>query len=166
MPSLPEPIWRRRIDREFALMQQSGYAFSSNADKTEYELALEGPGLSLEGNAVLPRTTHSVRIRLTREFPYAGGIEVTWLSPIFHPNIRSEDGKVCIQLLNAWSADVTVANLVAGIISLLEHPNPSDPLNKPAADYFLAHPDALNSPRPPETNLPKRPRILSESAGP
>ncbi len=161
MPSLPEPVWRRRLQREHEIMSESRASFTCNADRTEYTITLHAPGLVLEeSGAVRMQDAHRVRIRLGREYPYAGGLEVTWLTPIFHPNIRQEDGKVCIQLLNAWSADVTVANIVEGLAHLLEKPNPSDPLNKPAADYFMAHPNALNRSHLPAAHIVKRPRIV------
>ncbi len=137
MPRLPEAIWRRRLDNEFAELSASGAVFKAGADKTEYVLELSARGIVLQGGREVPVNSHRVRIRLLRDYPYPGGLEVTWLSPIFHPNIRPQDGRVCIQLLNAWSEGLSLVSLAAGLKQLLENPNPKDPLNKEAAKYFL-----------------------------
>jgi ubiquitin-protein ligase len=143
-------------------MAESGFKFSCDNARTEYKVTLFGPGLCLSNDSIVPRKEHEFEIILGRDYPYAGGLAVHWLTPIFHPNIREEDGKVCIQLLNAWSAEITVVSLVNAILQLLENPNPLDPLNKPAADYFSEHPQAHLQGTPAQKDLPRRPRILSE----
>jgi len=158
MPWLPEAIWRRRLESEFSLMRQSGFSFTATADKTSYEITIVLPGLEKTGSLVRRRDGHRVRILLKREFPYAGGIEVTWLTPIFHPNIRPGDGKVCIQLVNQWAEGQTVKQVVDALQHLLQHPNPYSPLNHEAADYFEDNPDALTAGEPPAL---KRPRIIA-----
>ncbi len=155
MPMLPEAIWRRRLESEFQQMVASKENFEVNESKTSYVISLRGVGLFKNGNSLQKRESHSIQIDLKREYPYAGGIEVTWLTPIFHPNIRSEDGKVCIQLLNEWSEGMTLASLVKALKQLLEKPNPNDALNKEAADYFAMHPNALN-----ETVTVRKPRVV------
>ncbi|MFH0922462.1 MAG: ubiquitin-conjugating enzyme E2, partial [Candidatus Micrarchaeota archaeon] len=116
-----------------------------------------GPGLARNGDAVERRDFHSVQIDLLRSFPYPGSVEITWLTPIFHPNIREQDGIVCIQLINEWAAGQTIASVVNALKQLLKNPNPHDPLNRDAANYFIAHPDALSASAPAEV---KKPRIV------
>ncbi len=89
---------------------------------------------------MVSRNRHSVLIDLLREYPYPGGVEVYWLTPIFHPNIREKDGAVCIQLVNAWRESQNLVSLVQGLYHLLENPNPQSPLNEEAARYYLEHP--------------------------
>ncbi len=137
MAFLPEAIWQRRLESEHRQMVESGEAFTASADKAEYRVDIVADGLALDSSdRVVQRREHKVRIRLLRNYPYAGGIDVTWMTPIFHPNIRNEDGKVCIQLLNNWAASQSVASLVQGLRQLLKNPNPADPLDKRAAEYF------------------------------
>lgn len=159
MPFLPESIWKRRLESEYAELQLSGAKFEASSDKTIYTITLFTPAFkeSEEGN-VEETSFHQVRIELKREFPYAGGIEVTWLTPIFHPNIREEDGRVCIQLLNQWGEMTSLKNIVEGLKQLLSNPNPASPLNKKAADFFLRNPRALNASR---AGAPSVPRIIS-----
>mgnify|MGYP001606539720 CR=1 FL=1 len=135
MPFLPEAIWRRRVDAEYTRLRDSGERFQVNADKTRYVISVAGPGLYKQGSTLTRRFNHDVEIVLKREYPYAGGIEVVWLTPIFHPNIR-EDGRVCIHLLNEWSEAQTLDALVNALRQLLKAPNYHDALNKEAADYF------------------------------
>ncbi|MBI5228718.1 hypothetical protein HY991_01310 [Candidatus Micrarchaeota archaeon] len=137
MPQLPEVIWKRRLESEFDEMKKSGVAFNVNEEKTDYRLRFVGEGVENSGNEIKKRFTHEVRILLRREFPYAGGVEVYWTTPIFHPNI-SKEGLVCIQLLKLWSPSVSVKNIADGLKQLLENPNPKDPLNKEAAEYFIS----------------------------
>jgi len=157
MPNLPEAIWQRRLESEFEEMRESGFKFDCTSDKTRYVISLHGPGLARNGDAIERRDFHSVQIDLLRSFPYPGSVEITWLTPIFHPNIREQDGIVCIQLVNQWAETVAVASLTRALKQLLENPNPGDPLNRNAADYFIAHPNALSSSAPAEI---KKPRIV------
>ena len=146
MPFLPEAIWKRRLAAEFEELKGSGAEYTVNSDLTVYEFTIRAKGLVQDASGnVSSSNSHKVRVLLKREYPYAGGIEVTWLTSIFHPNIRMEDGRVCIHLLNEWAEGQSLSSLAAGLKQLLENPNPSDPLNKVAAEYFLAHPDALTS---------------------
>jgi len=156
VPWLPEAIWRRRLESEYALLRESGVVFTTNADKTVYEVVLNKAGLEKIGSLVRKRGSHKIRISLGREFPYAGGIEVTWLTPIFHPNIRPADGRVCIQLVNQWAEGQTVKQVVEALEHLLENPNPASPLNHEAAVYFKENTEFLAG-EPPAL---KRPRII------
>lgn len=156
MAFLPESIWKRRLESEFKQMSASSEKFVANAERTEYEVTIVGKGFFLDGVQVKQRREHKVRIKLLRNFPYAGGIEVVWKTPIFHPNIRQEDGKVCIQLLNNWAASMSVLSLVAGLRQLLENPNLSDPLDKMAAEYFSGGKLELKK----YSSVPGMPRIL------
>jgi len=156
MAALPEAIWKRRLESEYDEMRESGERFEANAALTEYTVSMRGPGLYRDNGKVFRRDSHSVKIELLRSYPYPGGIDVVWLTPIFHPNIREADGKVCIQLLNDWAENQTVAALVKSLHHLLENPNPNDALNKEAADYFAENPGAqLQAPA-----TPGKPRIV------
>ncbi len=146
MPKLPEGIWKRRLENEFSTLSTNPAIsnLETNQDRSEYHFKLRANGHkksegenSNNGNySIVPISSHDVSIYLTREYPYAGGIEVIWDSPIFHPNIREKDGAVCIQLVNKWSEGQTLSNVVDALVQMLENPNPYSPLNSEAAKYF------------------------------
>ena len=141
------------MDSEFDEMKSAGFNFEASGDRTQYTVSLKGKGFAKQGDSVLERDSHTVEIVLLREFPYPGGIEVYWISPIFHPNIREDDGRVCIQLVNDWSETSSVAGVVRALQHLLANPNPKDPLNKVAAKWFEDNGFAGSK--------PKKPRIVS-----
>ena len=104
-------------------------------------------------NAYLePKNNHRAKVAIKRQFPYAGGIEIKWISSIFHPNLDPLENKnvgggtgfVCLNVLKKWSKLSDLSTSVNALRLLVEHPNANDPLNYPecleAAEYFKAHP--------------------------
>jgi ubiquitin-protein ligase len=136
VPALPEAIWRRRLESEHQELKGTGIDFEASGDHTTYLLRIRAPGYEKSPQGVKERFEHEVRITLKREYPYPGGLEVGWITPIFHPNIRASDGRVCLHLLTHWGAAITLAELSKGLQHLLENPNPADPLDKEAASWF------------------------------
>ncbi|NUN11070.1 hypothetical protein HUU53_00290 [Candidatus Micrarchaeota archaeon] len=155
---LPSEIYNRRLQSEYNQMLSSGFKFEVNPEKNKYVVTVHGPALHKQNNSLMKRESHTAEIDLLRSYPYPGGIMVYWLTPIFHPNIRAEDGIVCIQLVNDWSENQTVVSVVKALEHLLKHPNPRDPLNKEAAKFFEQNPNALEGVF--EDKKPNKPRII------
>ncbi len=143
MAFLPDAVFQRRLQSEHEQMRKSGFSFSVNPSLTEYEVSLQAAGFARQGGRVFPQNSHRFKFIVKRDYPYAGGLDVIWQTPIFHPNIRESDGKVCIQLVNEWSAAQTLAAVCKAVEHLLENPNPRSPLNIEAARFFDENPDAF-----------------------
>lgn len=155
MPQLPAEIWKRRIDSEYNQLRGRGFDFDVSADRTEYTFRICGAALCVQDGRLVPINRHVVFLRLKREYPYAGGFELVWKTPIFHPNIDGS-GKVCIRLVNLWAAGQTVASIIDALMQLLENPNPESPLNYEAAQYYLENPKSKAAPGA----RPLRPKIV------
>lgn len=57
------------------------------------------------------------------EFPKKGP-EAKFITKMFHPNVR-DDGHICINILNNWDGNLSIENVLYGIIELMDNPNPS-----------------------------------------
>jgi ubiquitin-protein ligase len=126
---------------EFAGSDSGGVTFRTDGNPPDvYHMMLNGPGLAIGGDGQLAvRNLHRCDIYLHLDYPRHPPV-VTWLTPIFHPNILGPErnGGVCI---GSWSAAESLADLCVRLRDLLTYRsiNVGDPLNLDAASWALGH---------------------------
>lgn len=124
----------RRIQKELAEFQKdppmncSGGPVSD--DITTWRACIMGPkGSSFDGGLFY------LNIFFPTDYPFKPP-KVTFETKIFHPNV-SEDGSICLDILKKeWSPVLTIDRVLLSICSLLDDPNPDDPLNAAAARLY------------------------------
>jgi ubiquitin-protein ligase len=119
----------------------SAVTFMTTGDQPDiYHLMLDGSGLALDGDGGLTvRNVHRCEVYLHLDYPRRPPV-VTWLTPIFHPNILGPErnGGVC---LGSWSAAESLADLCTRLHDLLTYRsfNNDDALNLDAAAWTRAN---------------------------
>ena len=100
-------------------------------DIFHWQATLMGPGESpFEGGVFF------LDINFPTDYPYKPP-RVTFSTKIYHPNINSSGG-ICLDILkDNWSPALTVSKVLLSICSLLDEPNPDDPLVMDIAEKYL-----------------------------
>lgn len=108
-------------------------------DIFHWQATLMGPGESpFEGGVFF------LDINFPTDYPYKPP-RITFSTKIYHPNINSSGG-ICLDILkDQWSPALTISKVLISICSLLDDPNPDDPLvpsiaelyKRDKAEYFL-----------------------------
>eukprot|EP00965_Chrysotila_dentata_P183172 6048922-Pleurochrysis_carterae.AAC.3 len=86
-----------------------------------------------------------LRIRCAQNYPLSPP-KVSFVTPIFHPNVLFKTGEICLDILkpDSWTPAWTLQSVCRAVIALLSHPEADSPLN---CDCDLRHPGLATLPR-------------------
>ena len=116
----------QRISRELKLMESEPPANCSAGpdgdDVFHWTATIMGPvGTPYHGGIFY------LNITFPANYPFKPP-KVTFVTKIYHPNINSGGG-ICLDILkDNWSPALTISKVLISICSLLDDPNPDDPL--------------------------------------
>ena len=147
MPELPQEIWKDRVENEIETLEKLNVLEKNSViqsdNSIEVTINIKALGFILknekDGLDLIPQKKHRVFLKINRSFPYPGGIDFSWHSDIFHPNIHPVElstseigtGYICLNVLKKWSRLSDLETTVKALEMLVENPNPDDPLNYP-----------------------------------
>ena len=121
--------------------------------KRELELIQKNPPVNCSAGIVNDNIYHwKATLIGPTESPYEGGVfilditfpekypfkppKIKFLTKIYHPNI-SKKGLICVDILKTnWSPALTTSKVLLSICSLLNDPNPDDPLEPDIAHEY------------------------------
>jgi ubiquitin-conjugating enzyme E2 D/E len=99
-------------------------------DMFHWQATIMGPSDSPYQNGVF-----FLNIQFPTDYPFKPP-KVSFTTKIYHPNINS-NGSICLDILRSqWSPALTIAKVLLSICSLLNDPNPDDPLVPDVANLY------------------------------
>lgn len=160
----PRKKVRLQKDYEELLRLASGRSLLSFEHRgnppTYYKFTINLKGLRLEGDRAVVQETHQFELKLGAYYP-SEPPDVTWLTPIFHPNIRGQAVCHSQQWSPAWSLADFVIEL--GDMIRMDKYNNKSPLDRKAANWAEQNkprfPVDTRSLRQPEISISIKPKI-------
>ena len=131
----------QRITRELAMIQKDppcncSAGLLNDDDIFEWDATIMGPVDSPYEGGVF-----HLRISFPMDYPFKPPICV-FSTKIYHPNINSSGG-ICLDILkDNWSPALTMIKVLLSICSMLDDPNPDDPLVPSIAKLYKENREA------------------------
>lgn len=127
---------RQRIDRELSkiMSNPSSGICVFPTDKYLIEAKITGPTDTPYAEGIF-----SLEIMIPEKYPFAPP-SIKFITKIYHPNI-DDNGRICLDLIKMppsgnWKPTIGLEGLLIAIRSLLEFPNPDDPLMADIAEEY------------------------------
>ena len=109
-----------------------------NENLFHWEINFNGPDRSPYQNGFF-----RLDIRITSNYPIDPP-KIKFITKIYHPNIHLS-GRICLDILTSnWNSNYSIQYILLAIYSLLNDPNPDDPLNKRAANFYKNNHEKYN----------------------
>lgn len=132
---------KERLKRELMLMNKSPPENCSAGPVDENDLFVWDANIFGAKDGPYEGGIFKLSIKFSSDYPFKAP-RCQFITPIYHPNV-DKHGSICLDILKEnWSPALTVSKLLLSICSLMEDPNPDDPLRIDAADLFLDDKDA------------------------
>ncbi|KAK0399222.1 hypothetical protein QR680_002945 [Steinernema hermaphroditum] len=132
-----------RLQKEFKQCITDSELFNSgicvemlNENFTKLQGQIRGPADSPYENG-----TFLLDIEIPNDYPFQAP-KVKFLTKVWHPNISSQTGTICLDILkDKWAASLTMRTILLSIQALLATPEPKDPQDAVVARQYMDHPD-------------------------
>lgn len=126
--------WVKRMSNEYRKLVASGNEFNvTPVEKDrldEWVATLKGPeDTPYEGGIF------KLHIEIPTGYPFSPP-KVKFITSVYHANV-DQNGMICLDVLKgAWSPSLTIEKILLSISSLLNDPNPDDPLRPELAREY------------------------------
>jgi ubiquitin-conjugating enzyme (huntingtin interacting protein 2) len=118
-------------------LEKNSYAIHEVLEPSRHILAIirGPPGTPYEGGIF------KIDIRIPNSYPFTPP-NCKFATKIWHPNISSQTGVICLDILKEqWAAAITIASVLVSIQTFLSSPEPNDPQDAVVANQFLTQRD-------------------------
>jgi len=125
----------KRIKKELEEMQKNppencSAGLIDERDPFQWQATIMGPeGSPYHGGVFY------LKIQMAADYPFRAP-HITFITKIYHCNVNV-NGSICLDILkDKWSPALTISKALLSICSLMDDPNPNDPLVYEIAELF------------------------------